>query len=170
MLLLRLTQKAMKRFGQTPRQIVTSMPETLLGEWYVHVPAEFDGKLALCVNARSLYTLVLSIEKAESLDRLVDAFLGSLTCHLVELGIEHSCLEKVASDYSHVLVAKTASQSVLGSINDLVTHLQFHGDRQMEKKGRLDLHAIEAELNIIPQRPIGWGNSQNRLVEMCKQT
>ena len=170
MLVLRCTQKVLKRFGQEPRQIETSMPETLLGEWYVHIADEFDGEFALCVNAKSLYTLVLSIEKAKSLDRLVDAFLGSLVCHLVELGIDRSCMERVASDYSHVLVAKTANRSLLGSINDLTNHLYFHTGQQMQDTGKLDLHAIEADLNMMPQRPIGWGFARDRLIELCRQT
>jgi hypothetical protein len=169
MLLLRLTQKAMKRFDQKPRQVETSMDETLLSDWYVSIADEYDGEFALCVNARSLYGLVLPIEKIKTIDKLVEVFLGSLACHMVDLGIDRSSMERVMSDYSHVLVAKTASRSVLGSINDLTDHLYFRTGQQMQETGELDLHAIEAELNIIPQRPIGWGNARDRLVEMCKQ-
>jgi hypothetical protein len=142
------------------------MTETLLGEWYVHIADEF----ALCVNADSLYVLVLPIGKMKSIDKLVEGFLGSLVAHLVELGIDRSCVERVAADYSHVLVAKTVSRKVLGSINDLTNHLYFHAERQLQETVKLDIHAIEMALNSIPQRPIDWGFSRDRLVEMCRRT
>ena len=39
----------------------------------------------------------------------------------------------------------------------------------MSEKGKVDLWAIEQELNNMPQRPIGWKYAQERFTDLCSK-
>ncbi|MGB2823533.1 MAG: hypothetical protein WBF17_21315 [Phycisphaerae bacterium] len=167
MLLLRCTHKVLKLFNQRPRQVEVCAAETGLGEWYVNFTSTGRDGFFLFVNAKSLYTLVVDARSVASVDDLVQRMLRRLFLHMAELLVAREGLEKVAKEYGHVLVAKTASRSVLGSMNDLGNHLYWNMGQQMEEAGRLDIRAIEEELNAIPQRPIGWRFALDRFAELC---
>ena len=170
MLLLRCTYRVLDLFGQNPREVQISGAGEGLGEWYVNVADEFDGIFFICVNAKSLYTLVLDAGAGlRSVDDLATAMVTRLLEHLYALGVGQTVLSKVAEDYGQVVIGKTASRSLLGTMNDLVSHLYFHTGQQMRSAGKIDLRAIEEELNVIPQRPIGWAFAKDRLVELCSQ-
>ena len=169
MLLIRCTHKVLKLFGEKPRQVSLSGSEASLGEWYIHIADEFDGVFFVCMNARSLYTLILDVDGLRTIGDLAGRMLERLFLHMVELGIEPSCTRKVAEDYSQVIFAKTASRSLLGTMNDLINNLYFLTGKQMREIGRLDLRAIEKSLNNMPQRPIGWKYAQDRLIELYSQ-
>jgi len=64
-------------------------------------------------------------------------------------------------------LAKTGSRSVLGAMNDLVTHFCRHSSKQMPEGGKVDLRSIEQDLNNMPQRPIGWKFAQEQFAELC---
>ena len=170
MLLLRCTYRVLDLFGQKPREVQISGAREGLGEWYVNVADEFDGIFFVCVNAKSLYTLVLDADAGfRSVDDLTSAMVTRLLEHLHALGVGEAVLSKVAKDYGQVVIGKTASRSLLGTMNDLVNQLYFHTGQQMQNAGKIDLRAIEEELNVIPQRPIGWAFAKDRLVELCSR-
>ena len=74
MLLLRCTYRVLDLFGQKPREVQISGGREGLGEWYVNVADEFDGIFFLCVNVKSLYTLVLDADAGfRSVDDLATA-------------------------------------------------------------------------------------------------
>lgn len=171
MLVLRCTHRVLSLFGQKRREVSVSPEGEGLGEWYVRVADESDGVLFVCTNARSLYTLILGAEVhgLKSVQDLAEAMLRRLFQHLYELGVEGASLSRIAEDYAQLVVGKSASRSVIGSMNDLMEHLYFHAGQQMADTGKLDLRAIEEELNVIPQCPIGWAFAKDRLVELCSR-
>jgi len=119
------------------------------------------------VHARSLYTLLVDARLATSIDALVNRMLERLFLHLDDMVADEKVLAKVANEYRHVLVTKTADRSVLGSMTDLINHLRWHADKQIQEAGHVDLGDIEARLNTIPQRPIGWSVAVERFMELC---
>jgi len=167
MLLLRCTHEVLRLFGQRPRQAAMCAPDTGLGEWYVNFTSHRREGFFVFVNAKSLYTLVVDARTVASIDDLVARMLRRLFLHLDDLLAEQEGLEKVAKEYEHVLVAKTASRSVLGSMNDLISHLHWNIAQQMQETGSVDLADIEARLNVIPQRPIGWCLAVECFGELC---
>ena len=171
MLILRCTRRVLDIFGEAPRLVHVADESQGFGEWYVHIIDDLDDTFFLCVNAQSLYALILDTEPEmfQSTVDLAEAMVRRLLEHLQGLGIDESTLSKVAEGYQNVVISKTASRSVLGSMNDLMNHFCFWAGRQMEETGRLDLRAIEEELNTIPQRPIGWAFAKDRLVELCSR-
>ena len=170
MLLLRCTCRVLDLFGQKPRAVQTPGAREGLGEWYVNLADEFDGIFFVCTNAKSLYALILDADAGfRSADDLATAMVTRLLEHLHALGVGETVLSKVAEDYGQVVIGKTASRSLLGTMNDLVNHLYFHTGRQMQNAGKFDLRTIEEELNGIPQRPIGWAFAKDRLIELCSR-
>lgn len=171
MLILRCTRRVLDIFRETPRLVQVAEESQGLGEWYIHVIDDLDDTFFLCVNAQALYALILDTEPEmfQSTVELAEAMVRRLLEHLQSLGIDEPTLSKVAEGYRHVVVSKTASRSVLGSMNDLVNHICFWAGRQLMETGQLDLRAIEEELNTMPQRPIGWAFAKDRLVEQCRR-
>ena len=173
MLVLRCTKQVLGLFGEKPREVQVSGGTEGLGDWYVRLVDDGDceGIFFLCTNAQTLYTLILELdaEGYRSISDLADRMLARLLEHLHRLGISKETLAQVAEDYSQVLIGKTASRSVLGSMNDLVNNLCFHTGQQMRRAGKLDLWAIEEALNTIPQRPVGWAFAKNSLIELCSR-
>jgi len=166
MLLLRCTHKVLKLFNQRPRQAELCAPDTGLGDWYVNLAARRRRGFFVFVNAKSLYTLLVDARSATSIGGLVDRMLERLFLHLDDVVADEKVLAKVANEYRQVLIAKTASRSVLGSMNDLINHLCWNMDQQMLENGSVDIGDIEARLNAIPQRPIGWCLAVERLTEL----
>lgn len=169
MMLLRCTAKVLKLLEQQPRKVELSQSQTSPQEWYVNFVDGLGPAFALCVNPLSLYTLVLSADHLDGAGDLAGRLLGRLTLHMVELGIDRTRVKRLAQECSGVLVAKTASRSVLGSMNDLINHFCWHFSKHMSEKGKVDLWAIEQELNNMPQRPIGWKYAQERFTELCSK-
>ena len=169
MILLRCTRKVLKLLGQRPRQVELSQPEVGLAEWYVDIVEGLGPAFFLCTNPSTLYTLVLSADNLEDSADLAGRLLNRLVLHMTEIGIDRSCMERFAPQFGNILVAKTASRSVLGSMNDLITHFCWHFSKQMSEKGKVDLRAVERELNNMPQRPIGWKFAQEQFADLCSR-
>ena len=169
MILLRCTRKVLNLLGQRPRQVELSQPETGLAEWYVDIVEGLGPAFFLCTNPSTLYTLVLSADNLEDSADLAGRLLNRLVLHMTELKIDRSRMERLAQQSGSILVAKTASRSVLGSMNDLITHFCWHFSKQMSAKGKVDLRAVERELNNMPQRPIGWKFAQEQFADLCSR-
>ena len=169
MMLMRCTRKVLKLLGRRARQVELSQPDGGLAEWYVDIVEGLGPAFFLCTNPATLYTLVLPTSHTDDVADLSGRLLSRLALHMTELGTDRSSVEQLIRQLCTVLVAKTASRSVLGSINDLITHFCWHFSKQMTENGKVDLRAIEHDLNNMPQRPIGWKFSQERFAELCSQ-
>lgn len=169
MMLLRCTRKVLKLLDQRPRQVELSQAEDGLAEWYVDIVDASGPTFFLCTNPGTFYTLVLPVGQNNQIADLSDRLLIRLVLHMTELGISRSRVERLIRGLGTVIVAKTASRSMLGSMNDLITHFLWHFSQEMGSKGQVDLRAIERQLNNMPQRPIGWKFAQERFVEVCSR-
>ena len=169
MMLLRCTRKVLKLLGQQPRQVELSQAENGLAEWYVDIVDAFGPTFFLCTNPRTLYTLVLPAGQSDQAADLSGRMLVRLVQHMTELGTNRRDVERLVQGLGTVVIAKTASRGVLGSMNDLITRFLWHLSQQMGEKGKVDLRAIERQLNNMPQRPIGWKFAQERFVELCSR-
>jgi hypothetical protein len=170
MMLLRCTRKVLTLLDQRPRQVELSRTENGLAEWYVDIVDAFGPTFYLCTNPGTLYTLVLSAGQNDQVADLSGRLLVRLVQHMTELGTDRSNVERIVQELGIVMIAKTANRGVLGSMNDLITHFLWHFSQQMGETGKVDLRAIEQQLNNMPQRPIGWKFAQERFVELCSQS
>ena len=169
MMLLRGTRKVLKLLGQRPRQVELSQADAGLAEWYANIIEGLGPALFLCTNPATLYTLVLPAGDTDDVADLSGRLVSRLTRHMAELRTDRAGAERLIHRLGTVLVAKTASRSVLGSMSDLTSHFCRHFSRQMTENGKVDIRAIEQELNNMPQRPLGWQYAQERFAKLCSR-
>jgi hypothetical protein len=129
MLTLRCTQKLLAR-GLKIGSGVEQPPTTLLGDWYANVLTRKPQHLVLCISERTLLPVILPAKDARSLpQRLSDA----VCVVLGHLGIESTAIERERAEMGTVQVGRTASRSVLGSLNDFMFQLQVGLDVGSER-------------------------------------
>lgn len=152
MLTLRCTQKLLAR-GLEISPGVERPPTTLLGDWYANVLPRKPQHLVLCISERTLLPVILPAKDAKSLPgRLSDA----VCVVLGHLGIEPAAIERERAEMGQVQVGRTASRSVLGSLNDFMFQLHVG----------LDVHPgrslIEQSLRLAktPCKPIEYASPE----------
>jgi len=168
-MLLRGTRKVLKVLGQRPRQVGLSQRDAGLAEWYVNIIEGLGPALFLCTNPATLYTLILPAGDTDDVADLSGRLVSRLARHMIELRIDRTSAEQLIHQLGTVLVAKTASRSVLGSMNDLTSNLRRHFSKEMAESGKVDLRAIEQELNNMPQWSLGWQYAQERFAKLCSR-
>jgi len=145
MITFRCTKKLRKYLG-----IVTTEnaqpPSAALGDWYVNLIHTFAGDLIIFVSEKSLLTVV--IPSWES-DHLVSLFRIRVANLLLMIGIPPKIIDREVSHLNQVQFGKTASRSVLGSMNDFVWHYQMMVEESMGK-ARLSLSKAEYKMTQMP--------------------
>lgn len=150
MLTLRCTQKLLAR-GLASSGGAEEPPTTLLGDWYGNVLIRRPRHLVLCMSQRTLLPAILPAKDAKSIPvRLSDA----VCIVLGHLGIEPAAIERERREMHSVRVSRTASRSVLGSLNDLMFQLQVGLDVSPERS--LVEHALR--LAETPCKPIEYAS------------
>ena len=128
MLILKCTQKAAKELGKTRSALPEISPddnETLLGDWFVN-PLRFGyTKILLFTNAPTLYSILIEYKKKDLVD-VGHLFRSHLKFNLLQEGIAGEKIESILAEYNEVVLAKTDSRSVLGSMNDLAWLYECH--------------------------------------------
>jgi len=129
MLTLRCTQKLLAR-GLEIGSGVERLPTALLGDWYANVLTRKPQHLVLCISERTLLPVILPARDAKSLPRRLSDAVCVVLCHL---GIESAAIERERAEMGTVQVGRTASRSVLGSLNDFMFQLQVGLDVSAER-------------------------------------
>lgn len=112
---IRATRKVLRRVGvSTPRD--AGPPTTALGDWYANLVYVGQTQLVLCTSDRSLLSVVLPARglKAVLHSSLCEA-VGNL---LAALGVPSELIAAELDEMASVVISRTASKSVLGSMND----------------------------------------------------
>lgn len=153
---LRCTQKLLKEIGIA----VSSENEvfdiqTGLGDWYVNLIRIDRRKNLLFTNENTLFSfLVPKVLKKDILD-IKNKFIANLVYNLQYEGFEGSLITSIEEEYSKIMFGKTKSKSVLGSMNDIATHVRFIlSNPELLKEP--ELGDINRELNRIPHGPLGY--------------
>jgi hypothetical protein len=111
-IVIRGTKKFLDRVGQpTPGEVASS---GVLGDWYAN-PLFWRPQVAMFVNERSLLPVVVPLAPATSVvSRLPAAFADIAT----RIGVDDRALRRELDTMSQHALAKTASRSVLGVMNE----------------------------------------------------
>lgn len=112
----RCTQKLIKKLGLSPISD-PPVPTTQLGDWYGNVFYIKHQQLMMFVSDRSLLPVIMPLR--ERRDLLIN-FKERLFMLLFQLGVEERLVSDEFRKMDDVLIAKTASRSVLGSMNDFI--------------------------------------------------
>lgn len=169
MMTLRCTRRLLTYFDE---KITTGtepeIPESILGCWYANLVLYRSFPMALCVNERTLYAVVVPIEDCETLDNLHIRLAQRAYGAVGRVGGGSEMAGRVLDEYrGGVHIAPTNSRSILGTMNDLAMHLEWLLERRLQSGPVRDMAVLEEDLNVIPQRPLGWSDARTRLLEVC---
>ena len=152
MVTLRCTRKLYKFLEIIPVD-APEPPTGTLGNWYANLVPTYAGDLIVFVNERSLVTVAIPAWEAEN---LVSLFLARVKNLLRMIGVSQEIIDKEISHYDKVQFAKTASRSVLGSMNDIAWNYQVISE-EAEYVTRLSLSEAEFKLSQMPSGVLKYG-------------
>ena len=157
MMILRSTNKALKKFGQKSQDITVNKSESYFGDWYVNTADSFNkGNLFVPVmHSDSLYTMLLPIEKGIDVSNFVHCVFANLMLRMMRLEIPQECADRLIKSYGgQAIFAKTSSRSILGNLNvairEIETMVEYCDDVSHGKT--LDLVRLEYKTNDTPRK------------------
>ncbi len=151
MITLRCTQKLRKYLGIVPIDIIE--PTTaMLGDWYVNLVPTLSGDLIIFLCGKTLLTVAIPVWESNN---LVPIFRIRVANLLGMIGVHPKDIAYEISQYNQIQYSKTASRSVLGSLNDFAWHYQIMGEGA---RGIFDLNLSEVELKLsqMPCKPLDY--------------
>jgi hypothetical protein len=117
-----------------------------LGDWYANLVPTHAGDLIIFVDERTLITVAVPIVLVEE---LLPIFRERVANLLIMLNVPLRKIEQELSHYQEFEFARTASRSVLGSINDIAWHYQSIAERG-DETGSISLSDTEYRLSHMP--------------------
>ncbi len=145
MVVLRATKKVLRYLS--PPVESPGESDTALGDWYVNRITVGRRPMLLLVSADSLLPL---LAPARDVRRLPDRLTDLVVARLLRLGVDDRLIEAEASVMGEVVVAKTASRSVLGIMNEYAYTVPVYLDPRYGYG--LTIEAAEARLADTPCR------------------
>ena len=151
MITLRFTKKLRDFLGITLTEplLPTTSP---LGDWYANLIDTCAGRLILIVNEKTLLAVAIPILSAA---RLEDWFRMQVYNLLQMIGVDARVAAAELVHYEEVQYAKTASRSVLGSMNDFSQMIQYRAGSEYGENN-LSLSDLEVWLSEVPCKPLGY--------------
>ncbi len=119
MIILHCTHKAQKRL-KVPFQDDLPLTESKLGNWYCNEFTYNRSKFLLFVNEGTLLPVILSVKAAGNTEALLDIFRQRFFKILLNWEVSQNLIEHELGQVQEIVIAKTQSKSVLGSMNDFV--------------------------------------------------
>jgi hypothetical protein len=103
--------------------VVPEASDTALGDWYVNRFVVDRQPLLLLVSAVTLLPLVVPARDVRALPNRLAAMLRR---RLQRFALPAACLDAEMAAMASVCIAKTASRSILGVMNDFAQAVAFH--------------------------------------------
>ncbi len=162
---LKCTRKLLKAISvQSTAQVEEAKPAPVLGDWCANLLTISRHKALLFTNESTLYSFaVLGIRKAD-LNKLASLFLEHLRLNLTLEDLPAYVIDKVMGECQNMVITRTDSRSVLGSMNDLASLLEHYVFDSGGVKS-CDVREINKQLNRSPHKPLGWKFSAEVLQE-----
>jgi hypothetical protein len=156
---LRCTGKLLERLHATPG-VDLEEPTTRLGDWYATLVYEGREQLVLCVSERSLLPVVIPAREART---LVPRFQDALAELLVLLGVPAAEIERELADMVDVRIGRTASRTILGSMNDFLRMLPSY------RRPGTSLLDASRKLAKAPCGPLGMRSPDDVAPELLRR-
>ena len=147
MVTLRCTQKLLRRLG---RPIVghPARSSTILGDWYADLLFTQHCQLVLCVSENARLPIVLPAREIRTLDGRLRIAVGAV---LRDLRVNEFDVARELAGMETLTVARTASRSILGTINDFAIAVTW----AIAETPGIDLHQLSLQLSETPIGPLG---------------
>lgn len=144
--MIRGTKKVLDRIPNVPRAAEADRSTTRLGDWYVNV-LFWKPQVALFVSETTLLPVLVPFSPAAT---LVDRLPSALVAHLHAHQIPRTFTEAELIEMQERRVAKTASRSLLGVMNEF----RFLGAVYSHDEDETDLVALSMRLAKTPCGPL----------------
>jgi len=136
---LKCTKRLLARLDVTPA-LAEPDPAPVLGDWFANVIPVWGGELIICLNERSLLTVILPASCTPALGASLRERVPIL---LRRLAAPSSFIVTVQGELEHVAIVKTDSRSMLSHLRDLSGFCEDAVDLQRFNKSR-----EEAEMRL----------------------
>lgn len=146
---LRCTGRLLKRLKQKPVPDPPA-PENRLGDWYANILNIGPNRLVLVTSERSLLCVVTHIKDSPHLRERIRERVHAFLYHL---GVPPSLAADEVRGMQDMPFAKTASRSVLGSMNDFALHADGYVRYGPQE---IDLTDLEFRLNSVLCGPLEY--------------
>ena len=132
-----------------------AIPDVTAFDWHANL-LWLDGKkhVLFCSDASRLTCITSAVSRSQIQD-LPSLFKGTLRGVMTDERFAQWIIERVIAAHDPITLARTASRSVLGTINDNTQHIRFILD-QDGGSGRVGLAELHRLLNHMPMQPNGW--------------
>ncbi len=138
MLVVRCTSKLLDRL-KVPSGAMSSSSTTALGDWYATILAARPSHLVLLVNESTRLPVILP---ARELSTLATRIPEAITDVLRDLGVQSTVIDIERAAMAEIVFDRTASRSVLGTMNEHAFHLALMRDAQPS----MTEHALSMDL------------------------
>jgi len=120
MVTIRCTQKLLRRVVAAES---SSVPTTVLGDWYANILFTRPEQLVVCVSERSLLPVVVAARPATALPlRLAQSLSKVLAC----LGVDPLEIVSEIRAMEATTFGRTSNRRVLGTLNELIFQLSWY--------------------------------------------
>jgi len=117
------------------------------------------------VNERSLVTVAVPVKEVENLIPLFRLRVENL---LLMIDIEQGVIDREISHLEPVQFARTASRSLLGSMNDIAWNYQYISE-EAEYLSRLSLSDAELKLSMMPSGVLDYRLPAEVAIELLER-
>jgi hypothetical protein len=150
---LRCTGRLLKRLKQRPAEFL-SEPDNTLGDWYANILNIGRNRLVMVTSERTLLTVVVPFRDSKRLRERIRESVHEL---LFALGVPPALAAEEVHGMDRMPFGKTASRSVLGSMNDMAIQARafFEADDEEDVVYPNELHIY---LNDIPCGPLDYSS------------
>jgi hypothetical protein len=149
MLTVRCTAKLLRRLKQSPPTALERSTNQL-GDWYATILSVRPAHLILLVNEPTRLAAVLPAREISTLaKRIPDAILEVLR----ELGADNAALDSEHLEMAEIRFDRTASRSVVGTMNDFSFLMDWGRSREGAPH---DLLRLAMDLNRTPVGPLKY--------------
>ena len=151
MVTLRCTRKLCKFLEIVPVEM-PEPPTGALGDWYANLVPTYAGDIIIFVNERSLVTVAVPVWESGN---LIPIFRARVEYLLMMIGVPQKIIDTEISHLDPVQFARTASRSLLGSMNDIAWNYQVISE-ETDYIAHMNLSIAELKLSQMPSGPLNY--------------
>lgn len=144
MVTLRCTQRLLKQLDTKPAD--TAPPTTALGDWYANIIPTRAGDFILCASERTLLGVLVPAMLLVPVVHMM--FVARVNDLLKRINVPHAWVKQEVYAMGEMGIGRTASRSVLASMNDMTNMVQYAIAAGVES-GKLDIATIEVDLSQL---------------------
>ena len=136
--------------------------------WYANWIGFTDTENAvLFTNSGCLYTFLMPVPRGSlRFFAVIAQFRAKLHEALLSFGASKACVEHVSASHAQYVTCKTASRSVLGSMNEMAFSVDAYMNWEAADNQIPSVTDIEEKLNQIPLSAIGYNFPIERFREL----